>query len=67
MELVSEVGQILRSSTPAWLVDDVAAVGSVEPNRPLAPLTRYRLGGPADWFARPSSVAQLTTLVARCR
>lgn len=46
---------------------DTAVVGDVERNRPLAPLTRYRLGGSADWFVRPQSVGQLSATIARCR
>jgi UDP-N-acetylmuramate dehydrogenase len=33
---------------------------------PLAPLTWYKLGGPARWLLRPRSVEELAALVARC-
>jgi UDP-N-acetylenolpyruvoylglucosamine reductase len=36
----------------------------VERNYPLARLTTVRTGGPADYFARPSSQADLVTLLA---
>ncbi len=34
---------------------------------PLAPLTWFRLGGPAEYLARPQSVEQLRALLRRCR
>lgn len=34
---------------------------------PLAPLTWYRVGGPAKVLAHPSSIAQLGALAQRCR
>src|SRR5262245_55516269 len=34
---------------------------------PLAPHTYFRLGGPAEFFARPRSNEELAALVARCR
>lgn len=37
-----------------------------ELNAPLAPLTWYRLGGPADILAHPRSTEQLAALVRRC-
>ena len=33
----------------------------------LAPYTWFRLGGPADYFAEPTSRTELTELVRRCR
>jgi UDP-N-acetylenolpyruvoylglucosamine reductase len=36
----------------------------IEKNYPLARLTTVRTGGPADYFARPSSQADLVTLLA---
>src|SRR6201991_4733406 len=36
----------------------------IEKNFPLARLTTVRTGGPADYFARPSSQAELVTLLA---
>lgn len=38
----------------------------VEQDRPLAPHTWYRLGGPADYFIRPRTVAELQEVVRRC-
>ena len=55
-----------QCTTSPFLADE-AAVGTVQRNRPLAPLTRYRLGGPAEWFVRPRSLAQLAELITRCR
>lgn len=34
---------------------------------PLAEQTWLRVGGPADWLARPTSVEELVTIVTRCR
>jgi len=39
----------------------------VTANEPLASHTYLRVGGPARWFARPRSIAQLQDLVRRCR
>ena len=39
----------------------------VRASEPLAPLTWFRLGGPADYLARPSSAEGLADLVERCR
>lgn len=36
-------------------------------NEPLAPYTWFRLGGPAEYFAEPTSVEELAELVRRCR
>jgi UDP-N-acetylmuramate dehydrogenase len=38
----------------------------VETNYPLAKCTWYGLGGPADYFIRPTNVEQLTQVVNRC-
>jgi UDP-N-acetylmuramate dehydrogenase len=38
----------------------------VERDRPLAPHTWYRLGGPADYFLRPRTVKELKDVVRRC-
>jgi UDP-N-acetylenolpyruvoylglucosamine reductase len=46
---------------------DESAVGTVQRNQPLAPLTRYRLGGPAEWFVCPQSLPQLAEVISRCR
>lgn len=45
--------------------DDFAEI--VTANEPLAPLTWFRLGGPAEFFARPRNLEQLRGLLARCR
>ena len=37
----------------------------VRPNEPLAPYTWFRLGGAAEYFAEPTSVDELSTLVRR--
>jgi UDP-N-acetylenolpyruvoylglucosamine reductase len=42
----------------------VSAPAGVERDYPLARLTTVRTGGPADWFARPASEAQLLELLA---
>ena len=39
----------------------------VRDNEPLAPFTWFRLGGPAEYFAEPTSVDELAALVKRCR
>jgi UDP-N-acetylmuramate dehydrogenase len=44
--------------------NDLAEI--VELNHPLAPHTWYRLGGPADYFIRPRTVAELKEAVRRC-
>lgn len=36
------------------------------PDAPLAPLTWYKLGGPARWLFTPGSEAELAALVNRC-
>src|SRR5262245_53322240 len=38
----------------------------VRENEPLAPYTWLRLGGPAQYFAEPTSQAELVELVKRC-
>lgn len=38
----------------------------VRENEPLAPYTWFRLGGPAEYFAEPTSVGELAELVRRC-
>ena len=38
----------------------------VKSSEPLAPLTWFRLGGPAQYFAEPTSVDELAALVRRC-
>jgi UDP-N-acetylmuramate dehydrogenase len=38
----------------------------VRENEPLAPYTWLRLGGPAQYFAEPTSVEELAALVKRC-
>ncbi len=40
--------------------------GFVKADEPLAPLTWFRLGGPADFLARPQTSDQLRALVIRC-
>jgi UDP-N-acetylmuramate dehydrogenase len=39
----------------------------VRPNEPLAMHTWFQLGGPAEYFAEPETVEELTALVRRCR
>jgi len=41
--------------------------GFVTPAEPLAPLTWFRLGGKAEFLAKPRSFADLTALMAACR
>jgi len=38
----------------------------VRENEPLAAHTWFRLGGPAQYFAEPTSVDELAALVRRC-
>jgi UDP-N-acetylmuramate dehydrogenase len=45
--------------------DDVREI--VKESVPLAPLTWFRLGGPAEYLARPRTTEQLAGLLARCR
>ncbi len=47
--------------------DDFESQGLVRADEPLAPLTWFRLGGPAQFFARPRDVDQLIGLVGRAR
>ena len=47
----------------AWL-DDLNV--PYKTNEPLAPLTRYKVGGAAQVLAEPSSVQQLTALASQC-
>jgi UDP-N-acetylmuramate dehydrogenase len=39
----------------------------IRQQEPLAPFTYLKLGGPAQFFAQPRSVAELAKLVTRCR
>src|SRR4051812_46906722 len=39
----------------------------VRENEPLAAHTWFRLGGPAQFFAEPTTMDELATLVRRCR
>lgn len=39
----------------------------VRENEPLAPYTWFRIGGPAEYLAEPTSEAELAALVRRCR
>jgi UDP-N-acetylmuramate dehydrogenase len=39
----------------------------IRENEPLAPYTWFRLGGPAEFFAEPTSQDELSELVQRCR
>ena len=39
----------------------------IQADAPLAPLTWFRLGGPARYLARPKTVDRLAALMARCR
>ncbi len=45
--------------------DDLGAL--VRADEPLAPLTWFRVGGSAAFYARPTDVEQLNALVQRCR
>jgi UDP-N-acetylmuramate dehydrogenase len=45
--------------------DDFRAI--VQDDEPLAPLTWFRLGGPARFLARPRTLDELLKLVGRCR
>jgi UDP-N-acetylmuramate dehydrogenase len=47
------------------LLDDFRDI--VRPSEPIAPLTWFRLGGPAEYLARPRSLDELLALLARCR
>jgi UDP-N-acetylmuramate dehydrogenase len=39
----------------------------VKRDEPLAPHTYFRLGGPAEFFARPRNFEELAAIVSRCR
>src|SRR3954449_9244970 len=39
----------------------------VTADEPMAPLTWFRLGGPAAFLARPRDVAEVVGLIRRCR
>ncbi len=39
----------------------------VKPDEPLAPLTWFRLGGPAEYMARPRNAEELVALLKRCQ
>src|SRR5215212_8370416 len=41
--------------------------GDLARDAPLAPRTAIRVGGPADLLVRPSSIADVVRLLARCR
>jgi UDP-N-acetylmuramate dehydrogenase len=45
----------------------ISKLDSVEEKVPLADRTWFKLGGPAQYFAEPESVDELTALVKRCR
>lgn len=47
------------------LLDDFRDI--VKRDEPLAAHTFFRLGGPAEYFARPRSIEELAALVTRCR
>jgi UDP-N-acetylmuramate dehydrogenase len=47
----------------AWQ-DEFAEI--LKKNEPLAPYTHLKIGGPADYLARPRSRAELSALLARC-
>lgn len=53
------------ASTPPDLLDDLNI--ACETDVPLGPHTWYGVGGHAAILARPSSIAQLSALLARCR
>ncbi len=39
----------------------------IRPGEPLAPHTWFHLGGPAEYFAEPGSIDELSALVRRCQ
>jgi UDP-N-acetylmuramate dehydrogenase len=45
----------------------IGKLGCVEEQVPLAERTWFKLGGPAQYFAEPSSIDELAALVGRCR
>ncbi len=47
------------------LFDDLADI--CRRDVPLAPLTWFRLGGPADYLIEPRNEAELSTVIRRCR
>ncbi|CAN5866834.1 UDP-N-acetylmuramate dehydrogenase [soil metagenome] len=47
------------------LFDDMKS--SVRASEPIAPYTWFRLGGPAEYLARPGTIEELAALVRRCR
>ena len=54
-------GMKLQSANPFEGLESV-----VTENEPLAPHTWYRIGGPARWYVRPRSVAELQEAAQRC-
>lgn len=59
------------STRPRRLVDDLAAAmpelrGALRADVPLAPLTWFKTGGPADAFFEPADEADLAYFLARC-
>ena len=40
------------------------ALASLRRKEPLAPLTTFRVGGPADWFVEPRGRDELLTTIA---
>ncbi len=55
---------MIRRNTVSWLEGLEHIVLEAEP---LAPFTWLRLGGPAQYFAEPTSVDELAQVVRRCR
>ncbi len=45
----------------------ISGIDCVREQAPLAERTWFKLGGPAQYFAEPSSVEELQSVVARCR
>lgn len=45
-------------------LDRLADLSRIRRDVPLAPLTTYKLGGPARWFAEPDSNAELSEVLA---
>src|SRR3954453_15097121 len=45
----------------------LSGIGCVQEKVPLADRTWFKVGGPAQYFAEPSSVDELQAVVERCR
>lgn len=57
----------MRQTTNYSFLANEDTVGTVYRNKPLAPLTHYRLGGPAEYYVCPKNFNQLAEIVSHSR